>query len=255
MKNCPYCGTSSDEAYNFCVSCEQQVKCLKCGGYLLKDKAKCLVCGTLLVNSQNIHAPLNTFTLEENQSEKTYSRTINLAFTDNAVDKVAPVLTGHVPLARPREWSQSPVGNLRPALPPFQSIQEEPATPDEEKNVGTPAQLSAPEPTPASDDPNQFFKKDSEGYFISTSPDYKGKSKKVQQERFSLLYVWAYNLVNGEAMPNREHLTEAAKRNGIHNKNYTIYLTNIANKFFIKSDGTYKLNPKRISLIPMDSFR
>ncbi len=109
MPNCSYCDVLIDEAYNFCVSCEQQVKCLVCGSYLIKDKSKCLKCGTSLSVSQTVAAPMNNFSLEEEQTESNYSRKLNLSFTDTAIDKVASVLGGYVPFNPLKVQSQSHV--------------------------------------------------------------------------------------------------------------------------------------------------
>lgn len=57
------------------------------------------------------------------------------------------------------------------------------------------------------------------------------------------MYVWAYNFICGEAVPTKEHLNQAARINGVYDKNYSKHLTDVANRFFIKSDGTFKLNP------------
>lgn len=104
MWNIPYNGLSvilnarTDElmadAYHFCVSCEQQVKCLnlECGDYLLKSKSKCLSCGTLVNTPQPGSTSMNTFSLQEEQSENHYSRKVNLSFTDTSIDKVASVI-------------------------------------------------------------------------------------------------------------------------------------------------------------------
>ncbi|MCK6626518.1 MAG: hypothetical protein L6R45_15240 [Anaerolineae bacterium] len=64
-------------------------------------------------------------------------------------------------------------------------------------------------------DPLDYFVKSEQGILISQSIDYKGKSRKEQQERFALLYVWAYNEilvkamctveVNHDAFPRRSH--------------------------------------------------
>lgn len=90
---------------------------------------------------------------------------------------------------------------------------------------------------------SDYFEKDGQGVLISTTPDYKGKNKKLQQQRFSLLYVWAYNILYGEPVPSREHLNQAAKTNGVYDKNYSTHLNYVANLSFVKSDGTFKLNP------------
>lgn len=77
---------------------------------------------------------------------------------------------------------------------------------------------------------------------ISKQPDYKGKNKKAQQERFVLLYVWAYSLIFNEAVPSKRHLNQAAKKNGILDANFSTYTNEISHHYFITSNGTFKLN-------------
>jgi hypothetical protein len=167
---------------------------------------------------------MNTFSLEENQTDNSYSRKINLAFTDSAINKVAPALSGYVPLAMARRVAEKRDDLRASALPPFEKFQEVKSTSPVE-NVETTADVPAPAAEDSSPDrtkgsPGDFFEKDGQGYLISTAPDYKGKTKRAQQERFCLLYVWAYNLLNNEPVPSREHLLHAAQLNGVMDKNF-----------------------------------
>lgn len=241
MPNCPYCDNPIDEAYNFCVSCERQVKCLKCNTCLLRDKTKCLKCGTFIDAPQSNPTPMNNFSLEEEQSDNNYSRKLNLSFTDTAIDKVASVLGGYVPLTPVKVGKRTSVPEQQLILPPFQVMEEEiehnKDEDNQEQTIGTTVQTF-----PEANSPLSYFEKDAQGFLVSKTPDYKGKNKKLQQQRFSLFYVWAYNLLFHEAVL-KEHLNQAAKVNGIYDKNYANYLNDLANRFFVKSDGTFKLNP------------
>lgn len=242
MPNCPYCDNPIDEAYNFCVSCERQIKCLKCGNHLLRDKSKCLKCGILIDTSQPNSTPMNNFSLEEEQSDNNYSRKLNLSFTDTAIDKVASVLGGYVPLT---PITKVPKRTLfpeqQPILPPFEVLEEK-TEPEKDKYSQEQTIDTSVTNFSEANSPLSYFDKDAQGFLISKTPDYKGKNKKLQQQRFSLFYVWAYNLIFQEAVP-KEHLNQAAKVNGIYDKNYSHYLSDIANRSFVKSDGTFKLNP------------
>jgi hypothetical protein len=188
MPNCPYCEVLIDDAYNFCVSCEQQAKCLVCGSYLIKDKSKCLKCGTSLSVSQAIAKPMNNFSLEEEQTEGNYSRKLNLSFTDTAIDKVSSVLGGYVPFNQPK--SPKPIARPQQFALPFSSVSTD------NNRFGQPEELieesieTASESVLDGNSPSSYFEKDEQGFLISTTPDYKGKNKKLQQQRFSLLYVW-----------------------------------------------------------------
>lgn len=241
MPNCPYCNFLIDEAYNFCVSCEQQVKCLTCGSYLIKDKSKCLKCGNFLNMPQTAATPMNNFSLEEEQSDSNYSRKLNLSFTDNAIDKVASVLGGYVPLVPPKKLKHVAQPQQQLALP-FLQISEENGQPDRSEIMDDEAVETTARNVLDNSFPSNYFEKDGQGFLISNNHDYKGKNKKLQQQRFSILYVWAYNSLNGEPVLN-DHLTQAAQRNGVYDQNYPTYLKEAATRFFIKLDGTFKLNP------------
>ena len=185
---------------------------------------------------------MNNFSLEEEQSEKNYSRKLNLSFTDTAIDKVASVLGGHVPL--------SPLKNLNRAshtqqlaLPILQTSSENghdqlnhPEVIDE-KVVETTVKAVLDD-----NSPSDYFEKDGQGFLISKNHDYKGTNKKLQQQRFSVIYVWAYCSLNAEPVPN-DHLIQAARINGVYDQNYTTYLKEVANRFFTKLDGAFRINP------------
>ena len=241
MPNCPYCHIPIDEVYSFCVSCERQVKCLKCSNHLFRDKSKCFKCGVLIDTPQPHLTPMNSFSLEEEQSDSNYFRKLNLSFTDTAIDKVASVLGGYVPLTPVKVAKRTSVPEQQHMLPPFQILEEEiEQNKDEdsqEQTINNTVQSFSEANSPLS-----YFDKDGQGFLVSKTPDYKGKNKKLQQQRFSLLYVWAYNIVFDEPVL-KEHINQAAKVNGIYDKNYSNYLNDLANRFFVKSDRTFKVNP------------
>ncbi|MBD2197466.1 MULTISPECIES: hypothetical protein [Calothrix] len=184
---------------------------------------------------------MNNFSLEEEQSDKNYSRKLNLSFTDTAIDKVASVLGGYVPLTPLKVTKPASVLEQQAILPPFQQLEEEVDLnryeDTKEQTINTTVQSSPETNTPAN-----YFEIDGQGVLVSKTPDYKGKNKKLQQQRFSLLYVWAYNILCHEPVL-KDYLNQAAKVNGIYDKNYTSYLNDLASRYFVKSDGTFKLNP------------
>lgn len=241
MPDCPYCNVLIDEAYNFCVSCEQQVKCLVCGSHSIKDKSKCLKCGTSLSVSQTTATPMNSFSLEEEQTESNYSRKLNLSFTDTAIDKAASVLGGYVPLTPPKSPKHVAQPQQQLALPFLQTSAENGQL-DQFETTDNETVETTPKSILDNNSPSDYFEKDAQGFLISNNHDYKGKNKKLQQQRFSILYVWAYNSLNEEAVPN-DHLTQAAQRNGVYDQNYPTYLKEAANRFFTKLDGSFKINP------------
>jgi hypothetical protein len=184
---------------------------------------------------------MNSFSLEEEQTDSNYSRKLNLSFTDTAIDKVASVLGGYVPLA--------PSPRTAPVMQPQQQLALPfPKTSSANEHLDQAGVLDSTAidtvATSASynNDILDYFEKDGNGFLISRGRDYKGKNKKIQQQRFSTLYVWAYNSFNNEPVLN-EHLTQAAHLNGIYDKNFPTYIKELAGRFFAKIDGSFKLNP------------
>jgi hypothetical protein len=247
VPNCPYCNILIDETYNFCVSCEQQVKCLTCHSYLIKDKSKCLNCGSILNKSQSDATPINNFSLEEEQLDGNYSRKIKLSFTDTAIDKVASVLSGHVPLTPPESSKHGRLNQQQMIFPSLKTSADNSQFDESEITEEKTVEITAKKISDNNSASN-YFEKDGQEFLISRNHDYKGKNKKLQQQRFSILYVWAYNSLNGEPV-HTDHLTQAAQRNGVYDKNYSSYLKEVASRLFLKLDGAFKLNPNGIAQV------
>jgi hypothetical protein len=187
---------------------------------------------------------MNNFSLEEEQTEINYSRKLNLSFTDTAIDKVASVLGGYVPLAPSPKTKPVTQPQQQLALPFLQASSGNEHLDQFEilDNETVDAVAGSTSDSSVGLSTSDYFEKDGQGFLISRIHDYKGKNKKLQQQRFSTLYVWAYNSFNSEPVPN-EHLTQAAQRNGIYDKNFPTYVKEIAGRFFTKIDGSFKLNP------------
>ncbi|MBH8575851.1 hypothetical protein I8752_23190 [Nostocaceae cyanobacterium CENA369] len=148
---------------------------------------------------------------------------------------------GYVPLTTVANPQRVVTREQQPVLPTSQKPLEEAQFYDralQEETINTTVQSNL-----ETNAPSNYFEKDGQGVLISINPDYKGKNKKAQQQRFSLLYVWAYNFLHEEPVPNKEHLNKAARINGVYDQNYSTHLNDVANRFFIKSDGTFKVNP------------
>jgi hypothetical protein len=246
VRNCPYCSTLIDETYNFCIDCEQPVKCIACNEYLIKDKSKCLKCGTSLKISQVITTPINKFSLEEKQSGNNYSRKLDLFCTDNAIDKIAPFIVSNVPFTIPKNNPKQSL-NAEPhiASRPLLQASSENAQLEQSEIINDEDEIITEKNVlnSSNNSPSHYFEKDGRGLLISTTHDYKGKNKKIQQQRFSILYVWAYYSLNGNPVL-REHLIQAAKENGVYDKNnYLTYLKDVSGRFFTKLDDAFKLNP------------
>ncbi|MGD2179817.1 hypothetical protein [Lusitaniella coriacea] len=201
---------------------------------------------------------MNSFSLEEERSDSSYSRKINLSFTDKAIDKVAPVLGGHVPFSPPTPPKPVTQPQQQPTLPSSQTLVDSEQSTQADLMDKSAAKTVAKYNSHSSDfSPFDYFEKDGE-FLVSKNPDYKGKNKKLQQQRFSTLYVWAYFLINEEPVL-QDRLTKAAQRNGIYDSNYNRNVKEAASCFFVKLDDGFKLNPagftevKKIQLEIKDS--
>jgi hypothetical protein len=130
---------------------------------------------------------MNNFSLEEEQTESNYSRKLKLSFTDTAIDKVASVLGGYVPF----NPSKSPKPIARPqqlALPFSTASADNNHFGQSEELTEEPIETTS-ENVLDGNSPLSYFEKDEQGFLVSTTPDYKGKNKKLQQQRFSLVVL------------------------------------------------------------------
>ena len=247
MSNCPYCNEKINESFNFCVKCEKQVKCLNqdCCSVLIKDKTRCLCCGVPVQKLQpSLVAPMNTFSLHEEQSEKGYLRDVQLSFTNEATSCVASGLNGYVPFTLPARHQKNISNEQQEVIkPPFQISAEKTTQIPNNSTLDSQSNFDIN----IAKDVNlnchlNYFEQNESGYLVSKTPDYKGKNKKLQQQRFCLLYVWAYLLYFNNPV-SRENLNQAAKDNGVYDKNFANYLKDTAIRFFISNEDSFKLNP------------
>ncbi|MDJ0510919.1 MAG: hypothetical protein QNJ64_16940 [Crocosphaera sp.] len=184
---------------------------------------------------------MNTFSLEEEQTENSYSRKVDFSFSNEAIDKVASVFNDYIPLkSNHSSKSVQPAQKLN--LPLFETSTENSNTDTVKKEDGEVVETTT---NNISDNElvSEYFEEDEQGVLISKQPDYKGKNKKAQQERFILLYVWAYNTYYQKPVPHTKHLNKAARTNNIYSNNISTYIKDISQRYCINSDGTFKLNP------------
>lgn len=245
VSTCPYCESeiSKSSELKFCIKCERQVKCLKCEHILFKNKSICLSCGFSLQDSQSKSVLMNTFSLQEKQSEKGYSRNINLSFTNETASTVASTVSGYVPFFDPSNRQQTVYTKQQKPLLPSQVLEE--TTENTEINVTSNSKNNIEKQTQHDSEVNdalKYFEQDENGFLVSKTRDYKGKNKKLQQQRFISLYVWGYKLLLHNSV-SKEHLYQAAKINGIYDKNYSNYLQDTVNSFFVIISSSFKLNP------------
>ncbi|MDJ0579543.1 zinc ribbon domain-containing protein [Crocosphaera sp.] len=219
MPNCPNCDAVINEEDNFCFKC-----------------------GTPLSESSSQTTPLNTLSLEEKQTNNSYSKNLKVSFTDNAVDKLASFLGDHIS----GSLSNGSNGSRQITQPQKKSslLVSDHENIEQSDNIDNDTVIETNvQEISDNDSASNYFEKDGNGVLMQKHSDYKGKSKKAQQERFILVYVWAYNILFQEPVPNKKHLTEAAKKNNIYDSNFTTRLNNISQRYLVTPDDTFKLNP------------
>ena len=242
MFACPYCNTEVNEKYNFCRNCKRQVKCTQCKEPLEVNEVMCFVCGSSSVSQEVPQAPMNEFTLEEKHTTKSSYRRINGRFSD-AFGQNAGGLFGLMPPAR---FTPAPRGNVQNyqqhILPtPLDSQEEFIEHPTD--GFGFEDQLGSSSPRDESREKAlHFFEVTGEDELVAKVTDYKGRSKKDQQQRFVVLYIWAYSHIFGRAVASKEHMNGAAKRASLYDRNFGAYFDNVAKSYLMSSDGGYKLN-------------
>ena len=233
-----------NQKYNFCTNCEKQIRCAECGELLLPQKTICLVCGSPLLSQKLPSGQINRYTLEEKRSTKSASRKIELTLTDNAIEKAAPLFGAQLPLRRVDAQEEFETFEQEQFALPSPEIVHEVLDGDGNKTSDVKSTDGvSPHRLKANAEASDYFVQSERGILISQSPDYKGKSRKQQQERFILLYVWAYNEILGAPVPDRKHLTEAAKNNAVYDTNLRTYFYTLAKKYLITADNSYRLNP------------
>lgn len=242
MPACPYCQFEISEEYNFCLNCDSQVKCTHCAKLLIPGKTRCFVCGNSLVSKELSQTQMNEFTLEEKQTTKSASRRINARLSDDAFGQAAS-LFGGMPSSRlvPQTKRDTPP-SLQKLLPIPEDNQEEVV---EQVIEGSHAVDQSTTPSGNDNDKDKalrFFKVNGEDELISKFTDYKGKSKKEQQQRFIIMYVWAYQHIFSRIVSSKEHMNSAAKRVSIYDSNFANYFEHTAKQFLMSSDVGYEIN-------------
>jgi len=240
MKRCPYCSAKINEQFNFCVECEQQVKCIACGNHLLPGKSKCLICGTSIMRGIHPSSSLNEYSFEEEQEEGTYKRQIYLKFSDVAIDKAGQYLARYIQPWPPREviGPGTEVTRTAPAL----EAGPEPSVEAEVVPASTVAPQPAQQPSDEYDWVDTYTFKDGDRLEIKLV-DFKGKTKAEQKRRLVLLYVWGYNRHFGQPVPSRSPMIQLAKDKKLWDNTFSHQITRMRDDVLIESDDGIRLSP------------
>lgn len=246
MPACPYCQFEISEEYNFCLNCDSQVKCTRCTKLLIPGKTHCFVCGNSLVSKELPQTQMNEFTLEEKQTTKSAYRRINGRFSDDAFGQAAALFGG---MSTSNLISQSAEINSPPQklLPLPQDNQDEGDQAVEDYSAD-----QSSTPLSNKDDKDRalrFFEVDGEAELVAKITDYKGKSKKEQQQRFILVYVWAFQHIFSRAVPSKEHINNAAKKSVLYDNNFANHFGQTSKEFLMLREAGYKINSPGIARV------
>lgn len=238
---CPFCSAETPFEHNFCIFCDQQIKCLNavCGKKLVPGKTFCFGCGQTIAKIPTAQSQPNKYIRDVKQSGKTYEEHTEFSLSDHAVSEIAPFVVGQMmsrPPKPPHPGSfsppapfQQPLVDLNDALPEAEVPQLPEAIdhqPLEANGAGA----------------VRYFARDGE-YLIVEVKDFKGSTWADQQKRFILLYVSAYNRLVEQPVPSKEHLRKAAEKASIlDSKNFTKYIGEVTRKYLSEISGGYKLN-------------
>lgn len=248
MEECIYCGSAISDKYNFCLSCNRQVRCIQCRETLVPNKPMCFVCGELLVTRVNNVEPINEFTLEEKQTKTSYYRKVQGKLTDTAFGDAASVFSGSASNNRHFRSPVNPITDDR--RPSLSSITSEPIHTEEvvsspmllPDNISTEETAYNQQVRPPKDRAAFFFEPDGDETLVPVVSDFKGENKGEQQQRFMLLFVNAYNYHFKKAIPSEKVIFAAMRERDMFDGNCYTYFSSITSRYLVKMDAGYKVN-------------
>jgi hypothetical protein len=235
---CPNCDTKiENDAYNFCPGCQKQIRCTnrECRAELKLDSDMCFICGTpikQLVSKQQ----MNTLVLEENYSEQTSSRRVELSVTDNAVDKIPgilagfgqPINSGRRNLVPTNFQSNRVVGNalsipLKEKIVDVESLSGEIPVEDSVDTINVvPTDLNEDE---TAEIVNHFFKKNADGSIVALDSLRAGKygdtsgTNRWKARNLVLFFIVAYEHFTGNS-PSKDSIYGAIREEKLFDSNF-----------------------------------
>jgi hypothetical protein len=261
---CQHCGDDTPARFNFCVSCEKQIRCLDpdCKESVYPGKEMCLGCGKPLVVKVAANQNSNHLVRKVKQTRTSYEEHTELSVSDVAVGTLAPLFgAGHFmpPPKQPFEIPKRPIvntpgkqGNLFALAAGNQeggpaNGGDKEGTDEEESRDETQEQQN----TSAKDDepkgqqtgaPVKFFEVH-DGVLVANTKDFKGQSWAEQQNNFLALYLNAHYVAFNKPVPNSEHLRTASELVGVIDKrNFSRHLEKFLNAYIMTVTGGIKLN-------------
>jgi hypothetical protein len=259
---CPHCKTETSSEYNFCTTCDRQVKCLQldCNKVLVAGKTFCFGCGKPLAAIATQAQP-NRYIRDVKQRGQNYEEHTEFSVSDHAVSELAPFIAGQM-TSRP------------PQRPFYPTKAQNSVTTQQNQDAVQNAlgQSDLPQLPPADDETQQednngykseamrYFVKDGET-LVAKHKDYKGTTWAEQQRRFILLLAKAYIDAFNKPIPSKDVFKSAAETASVYDKaNFSRYfdkccrkeLTAVTDGLMLTTDGEKEVD-KIISEIENDS--
>lgn len=219
---------------------------MNCHKPLLAGKSKCLRCGQMLGGGAPTQGmAVNSFVRDEEQAGDSYKRRTEWHLTDTAIVSGLPAI-----------WSESARGTSHPLRQPLQVTHKQ-LTPPPTSPLSELLQESSPNKSEVASNSNIDHQPNAEDYFsvsivngqeelTLTEHDYKGKTKKDQQQRFILLYAKASEAHFAKST-NKETVFAAAKKQGLHNQHFLETFKQTVREFFTPGDAGIQLHRKGVT--------
>jgi len=248
---CQFCQSSTPTEFNFCIECDQQIKCIECGSKTFNGKDYCLKCSKpLAVKKSNSQAP-NHYVRTVEKVGKNYKEHIEFSLSDKAVSEIAPfVISQTMPEHQGTPQTKKLVPNRGAEDATYEeisdkvsqsSIEQENAEVEMQNSRVGQNQTIATNPTTSY---SKYFQRDGD-ILIPYDNDFKGKSWSEQQRNFIILYTKAYYEIMGQPVPDKEHYKIAGNKISIIDKgNISAYINKATTTFMSSLSNGYVLNKK-----------
>ena len=250
---CQFCKKTTPADFNFCVECDNQIKCLSCSRKTYPGKTYCLACSKPLAEKPATNQAPNQYERNVKQDGDKYEEHTRFALSDNAVHEIAPFIVNQtMPGAKTRAIGPTPPNDQANGEVTEDTTYEDatPKKPSQSDNTerraneqGDGNTATAPETkSTSSSSLSKFFKQDGDA-LVAIENDFKGQNWAEQQRNFILLYTKAHEEILGKPVPDKEaYKALAIKLNILDSSNFTTYVNKQVSAFMTKMSNGLVLN-------------
>jgi len=243
---CPTCQNENPNRYRYCRACHCQTRCFSCGELLEPGAKMCFVCSEpVRAITTNAVSP-NAYSLREHtktgaDGSQEHSLEIELRVATEGLEHVGALYGVASTGGYRRQSTVTPVGR-----PPVAALVDGRSVPIDDTDLQQPALRDAlPAPASALQDDllapiRPHFHRVGDDDVVCSIANFRGKSNKENQCRFMVLYTLAYQDTLGHKL-DRDKVRAALEKKGLLDKNYTTYLNEIHQKYFVEAGEAYVL--------------